>query len=77
MVQTGQCLFRTMVKLEVGKEVGVSRREGEQDWQPARVEQVDASIALGKCVGLVWREGKQDWQPARVEQVDASIALGK
>jgi hypothetical protein len=45
-----------MVKLEVGKEVGVSRREGEQDWQPARVEQVDASIALGKCVGLVGRE---------------------
>ncbi len=42
------------MNLEVGKEVGVSRREGEQDWQPARVEQVDASIALGKCVGLVW-----------------------
>ncbi len=52
-------------------------REGEQDRHPARVEQVNASIALGKCVGLVWREGEQDWQPARVEQVDASIALGK
>jgi hypothetical protein len=50
---------------------------GEQDWQPARVEQVDASIALGKCVGLVWKGGEQDRQPARVEQVDASIALGK
>jgi hypothetical protein len=48
-----------MVKLEVGKEVGVSRREEEQDWQPARVEQVDASIALGKCVGLVWGEGSR------------------
>jgi hypothetical protein len=52
-------------------------REGEQDWLPAILEQVDASIALGKYVGLVWREGEHDWQPARVKQVDASIALSK
>jgi hypothetical protein len=43
-------LLRTMVKLEAGKEVGVAAREGEEVWQPARVEQVDASIALGKPI---------------------------
>ncbi len=43
-------LLRTMVKLEAGKEVGVAAREGEEVWQPARVDQVDANIALGKPI---------------------------
>ena len=80
-------LDRTMVKLEVGMEVGVGAREEvgvaateEVGVAARKVEEglaarEEVGVAAREEVGVAAREEKK-WQLAKVEQVDASIAQG-
>ena len=63
-------LDRTMVKLEVGMEVGVAARE-----EVGVAAREEVGVVAREEVGVAARE-EEEWQLAKVEQVDASIAQG-